>query len=83
MENLNLTYYLVDLKIKNKVAVEIYFMSRVFQVHSHCYDKREKIRKAKLGKCIYFCCHPFPLRRCGLLEPPTQLFSKQNLYFFH
>ena len=39
MENLNLTYYLVDLKIKNKAAIEIYFsLSRVFQKHSHCYD---------------------------------------------
>ena len=42
MDNLNLTYYLVDLKIKNKAPVEIYFMSRVFQVHSHCYDQRKK-----------------------------------------
>ena len=48
MENLKLTYYLVDLKIKNKAPVEIYFMSRVFQVHSHCYDKRKKNVKSEI-----------------------------------
>ena len=41
MESLDLTYKLIALKIKNKTLDEIYFMSQVFQEHSHCYDKRE------------------------------------------
>ena len=36
MESFDLTHNLVDLKIKNKAPVQIYFMSRIFQEHSHC-----------------------------------------------
>ena len=43
MESLDLAYKLVDLKIKSKAPDQIYFMSQVFQEHSHCYDKRRKI----------------------------------------
>ena len=32
---------LVDLKIKSKAPVQIYFMFQVFQEHSYCYDKRK------------------------------------------
>ena len=42
MESLNLTYELVDPRIKSKVSDQIYFMSQVFQEHSHCYDKGTK-----------------------------------------
>ena len=43
MESLDLTYKLVDLKINSKALDQIYFMPQVFQEHSHCYDKKEKI----------------------------------------
>ena len=42
MESLDLTYKLIALKIKSKTLDRIYFMSQVFQEHSHCYDKRKK-----------------------------------------
>ena len=42
MESLDLTYKLIALKIKNKILDRIYFMSQVFQEHSHGYDKRTK-----------------------------------------
>ena len=42
MESLDLTYKLIALKIKSKTLDQIYFMSQVFQEHSHCYDKRKK-----------------------------------------
>ena len=34
MESLDLTFKLVDLKIKSKAPDQIYFMSQVFQEHS-------------------------------------------------
>ena len=43
MESLDLTYKLIALKIKSKTLDQIYFMSQVFQEHSH--DSRKKIRK--------------------------------------
>ena len=42
MESLDFTYKLIALKIKSKTLDQIYFMSQVFQEHSHCYDKRKK-----------------------------------------
>ena len=47
MESLDLTYKLIALKIKIKTLDRIFFMSQVFQEHSHCYDnlEKEKIRK--------------------------------------
>ena len=42
MECLDLAYKMVDLKIKSKGPDQIYFMSQVFEEHSHCYDKRNK-----------------------------------------
>ena len=42
MESLDLTYKLIALKIKSKTLDQIYFMSQVFQEHSHYYDKRKK-----------------------------------------
>ena len=85
MENLNLTYYLVDLKIKNKqlsksTSLCLEYFRNIVIVRTIF---KEKLRKAKLGKCIYFCCHPFPLGRCGLLQPPTpQHFSQQFFFIF-
>ena len=45
MQSYDLAYKLVDLKIKSKASDQIYFMSQVFQEHSHCYDKTKKIPK--------------------------------------
>ena len=42
LESLDLTYKLIALKIKSKTLDRIYFMSQVFQEHSHCYDKKKK-----------------------------------------
>ena len=42
MESLDLTYNIVDLKVKSKAIDQIYFMSQVFQEHGHCYDKRKQ-----------------------------------------
>ena len=42
MESPDLTYKLLDLKIKSKAPDQIYFMFQVFQEHSHCYAKRKK-----------------------------------------
>ena len=45
MESLDLTYKLIALQIKSKTLDRIYFMSQVFQEHSHCYDKNKKKMK--------------------------------------
>ena len=87
MESLDLTYNLIVLKINGKAPVQIYFMSQVFQEHSHCYDKRNYIiRKLKLGKFIHFCCHPFPIRT-GVVSiphvPPTFFTVKFLEIVFH
>ena len=42
MERLDLTYNLVDLKIKSKAPDQIYFKSQVFQERRHCYKKEKK-----------------------------------------
>ena len=49
MESLDLTYKLIAFKIKSKTLDQIYFMSQVFQEHSHYYDKR-KNKKMKTTK---------------------------------
>ena len=79
MESHDLTSKLIALKIKSKALDQIYFMSQVFQEHSHCYDKIKKIRKLKLRKFIYFCCHPFPLRTP---HPPSLFMVKLFEFFF-
>ena len=86
MEKLFLTYYLVDLKNKNKASVEIYFMSRVFQEHSHCYDKR-KNKKNEVRKMYLFLLPPLPSQEVLVVAAPIpKLFSQQNFFeflFFH
>ena len=42
MESLYLTYKVFDLKIKSKAPDQIYVMSKVFQEHSYCYDKKKE-----------------------------------------
>ena len=81
MENLNLTYYLVDLKIKIK-HLSKYFMSRVSQEHSHCYDKR-KNKKNEVRKMYLFLLPPLPSQEVLVVAAPTpQLFSQQNFLNF-
>ena len=90
MESLDLTSKLFDLKIKSKAPHQFYFMSRVFQEHSHCYDKIKKIRKPKNFTKIYlFLLPPLPSQDGGggggLLQPPPpspQLFSWQKILNF-
>ena len=59
VESIDLTYKLVDVKIKSKALDQIYFMSQVFQEHSHCYDKR-KNKKLKITKIYVFLLPPLP-----------------------
>ena len=62
MENLDLTYKLIALKIKNKTLERIYFMSQVFQEHSNYYDKRGKKENENYENVFIFAANLFPLR---------------------
>ena len=42
IESLDLTYKLIALKINSIALDRIYFLSREFREHIHCYDKRKK-----------------------------------------
>ena len=78
MESLDLTYKLFGLKIKSKTPDQIYFMSQVFQEHSHYYDKRKDDKKNENYENLFiFAATPsFSGRRVGLLQSPNpQLFS--------
>ena len=82
MKSLDLTYKLITLKINSKTFDRIYFMSQVFQEHSHCYEKKKKNKKMKTKK-IYLLLLPPLLSQDGggggLLQPPTpQFFSRQK-----
>ena len=87
MESLDLTYKLLALKIKSKTLDQIYFMSQVFQEHSHCYEKRKK-KKMKTTKIYLFLLRSltFQDRGGGLLQPshpPTFFMAKIFEIFFH
>ena len=58
MESFDFAYKLVDLKIKSKAPDQIYFMSHVFQEHSHCYDKRKEIRNKNFENLFIFSATP-------------------------
>ena len=83
MESLDLTYKLIALKIKSKTLDQIYFMSRVFQEHSHCYDKRKKRENESYDNLFIFAATPSLSGRgdgCNHPLPPTpQLFSRKKL----
>ena len=80
MESLDLTYKLIALKIDR-----IYFMSQVFQEHSHCYDKR-KNRKMKTTKIYLFLLPSLPTQDggggcCNPPPPPfPQTFSTAKIF---
>ena len=73
MESFGLTYKLIALKIKSNTLDQIYFMSQVFQEHSHCYDKG-KNEKMKTTKIYLFLLPPAQDGGGGRLfptPPPT------------
>ena len=67
MESLDLTYKLIALKIQSKTLERIFFMSQVFQEHSHCYDKsrKEENEKMKTTKIYLFLLPPLPSQDGG------------------
>ena len=75
MESLDLAYKLVDLKIKSKAPDQMDFMSQVFQVHSHSYDKRKKSENENYENLFIFVLTP-SLSGRGLLQhpPPPNFF---------
>ena len=81
MESFDLTYKLIALKIKSKTLDRIYFMSQVFQEHSHCWTKGKNMQ-IKTRKIYLFLLPLLPSQDGGLLQspthPPTQLFSWQK-----
>ena len=88
MESLSLIYKLIALKIKSKTLDRIYFMSQVFQEHSHCYDKREKNKKMKTTKIHLFLLPPLPSQDGGVVavpppNPPTFFTAKIFEKSFH
>ena len=84
MESLDLTLKaLIALKIKSKTLDRIYFMSQVFQEHSHCYDKREKKENENYENLSIFAATPsLSGRGGGCCNPTPQLFSPQKFDFF-
>ena len=84
MEILDLTDKLVDLMIKSKAPDQIYFMSQVFQEHSHCYNKRKKLQNQNYKNVFIFAATPSrALRKGGVVATPSsQLFSRQNILSF-
>ena len=60
MESLDLTYKLIALKIKSKTLDQIYFMSQVFQEHSHVVMTKGKYKKMKTTKIYIFLLPPLP-----------------------
>ena len=81
MESLDLTYNLIALKVKSKTLDQIYFMSQVFQEHSHCYDKR-KNKKMKTTKIYLLLLPPLPSQDGGggavAIPPPPNFFHGKN-----
>ena len=66
--------------IKSKTLDQIYFMSQVFQEHSHCYDKRKKNKKMKTIKYCLFLLPPLPSQDGGVCcnPPPPNFFHGKN-----
>ena len=90
MENLDLTYNLIALKIKRKTLDQIYFMSQVFQEHSHCYDNRNKKENESYKKLSIFAATPSLSGLEGgggrvVATTPHNFFRGKNFrnFFFH
>ena len=80
MESFGLTYKLIALKIKSNTLDQIYFMSQVFQEHSHCYDKG-KNEKMKTTKIYLFLLPPAQDGGGGCFQPhppPPNVFHGKN-----
>ena len=85
MESLDLTYKLIALKIKSKPLDQIYFMSQVFQEHSHCYNKRKKKENENYKNLYIFAATP-SLSGRGVQpppHPPTFFMAKMFENVFH
>ena len=81
MEILDLTDKLVDLMIKSKAPDQIYFMSQVFQEHSHCYNKRKKLQNQNYKNVFIFAATPSrALRKGVLLQPPPPNFFHGKIF---
>ena len=86
MESLNLTYKLIALKIKSKTLKQIYFMSQIFQEHSHCYGKRKKLENENYENLFIFATTPSLSGRGGVVatpHPPTFFTAKIFEKYFH
>ena len=73
MESLDLAYKLVDLKIKIKRPDQIYFISQIFEEHSHCNDKRNKQENENYANLFIFAATPSLLGRA-----PPNFFHGKN-----
>ena len=74
--------------IKSKTLDQIYFISQVFQEHSHCYDKIKKNKKMKTIKNYLFLLPPLPSQDGGDVatpppHPQTFFIAKIFEKFFH
>ena len=86
MESLDLTNKLIALKIKSEALDRIYFMSQVFQEHSHCYDKRKKQENENYDNLFFYAAAPSLSGRGGVVatssSPTLQLFTWQKFLRF-
>ena len=83
MESLDLTYKLVDLKVRSKTPDQIYFMSQVLQEHSH-YNDKKKIKKIKIRKTYLFLQPLLPTQDGGLMQHPSpQLCSGDKILIYN
>ena len=84
-----MTNKLIALKIKSEALDRIYFMSQVFQEHSHCYDKRKKQENENYDNLFIYAATPSLSGRgggyCNLPLPhsPTFYMAKIFKVFFH
>ena len=85
MESLGLRYKSIALKIERKTLDRIYFMSQVFQEHSHCYNKRKKEGNENYENLFIFAAIPSLSRQGVCCNPPPPTFFTAKIFenFFH